>query len=209
MEKQPQSSTRAPEVVAVFDFDGTLTTHDTMFRFCRFVSGRTRFWVTLMSLLPMLIAFRLGLISNTQAKEAFLTAFLKGKSLEELHNAGRAFGGEIIPSLIRPGGLSAINHHREQGHQLVIVTASMACWVKAWAEDMGILLLASQGAFRGGVFTGQLQGPNCHGPEKVKRLKAWMKQQGTTPARIIAYGDSEGDRELLALADEAHFRPWR
>jgi phosphatidylglycerophosphatase C len=41
-------------------------------------------------------------------------------------------------------------------------------------------------------------GGNCRGPEKVARLEAWLA--GRAP-RIYAYGNSSGDRELLARAD--------
>jgi phosphatidylglycerophosphatase C len=49
-------------------------------------------------------------------------------------------------------------------------------------------------------FTGVLEGGNVRGPEKVRRLRDWL---GTEPAEVWAYGDSSGDRELLAFADHA------
>ena len=59
----------------------------------------------------------------------------------------------------------------------------------------------------GGTFTGALDGPNCRGPEKVSRLHRWLDATtgGRAGIRLVAYGDSPGDRELLADADEAHW----
>ena len=52
-----------------------------------------------------------------------------------------------------------------------------------------------------GRLTGRLDGPNCRGPEKERRLRAWLTDRGLEKATLWAYGDSRGDRELLALAD--------
>ena len=52
-----------------------------------------------------------------------------------------------------------------------------------------------------GRLTGRLQGANCRGPEKARRLRAWLEAEGLADAEVWAYGDSEGDAELLAQAD--------
>ncbi len=57
------------------------------------------------------------------------------------------------------------------------------------------------------MFTGDLDGPNCRGAEKVHRLHAWLDEHhgGRCGVEVVAYGDSPGDRELLADADAAHW----
>ncbi len=53
-----------------------------------------------------------------------------------------------------------------------------------------------------GLLTGRLRGPNVRGVEKSARLRAWLAATlPDTPYRLWAYGDSAGDRELLAMAD--------
>jgi phosphatidylglycerophosphatase C len=49
-----------------------------------------------------------------------------------------------------------------------------------------------------GHLTGGLEGANVRGAEKVRRLGQWL---GHDTCELWAYGDSEGDRELLAAAD--------
>ena len=52
--------------------------------------------------------------------------------------------------------------------------------------------------------TGRMAGPNCRGPEKVARLEEWLAARcDGEPAHVFAYGDSAGDRDLLARADVA------
>ena len=65
---------------------------------------------------------------------------------------------------------------------------------------------------RGGVLTGNMQTRNCHGEEKVVRLRAWLagQHEAGVPLILHAYGDSAGDIPLLNLADYAHYQgqPW-
>ena len=52
-----------------------------------------------------------------------------------------------------------------------------------------------------GILTGRLTGPNVRGPEKEVRLRHWLGDD--LPEIMWAYGNSSGDRELLAMADVA------
>ena len=58
-----------------------------------------------------------------------------------------------------------------------------------------------------GRLTGELDGANCRGPEKVRRLHEWLDTAhgGRSAVEVVAYGDSPGDREMLADADEPHW----
>ncbi|MDP5171874.1 MAG: HAD-IB family hydrolase [Bacteroidia bacterium] len=201
------SSTQAPDTLAVFDFDGTLTTQDSMLAFCHYVVGPRNYALGLLRLAPLLLGFKFRLVSNVRAKEAFMSAFLGGRSIEELERYAQRFCEEVLPTILRPGGLAAIDAHKASGHELLLITASLELWVKPWASNRQIPVLGSVGEYSNGIFTGKLTGNNCHGPEKVLRLQAWLG--GKRPARVIAYGDSLGDKELLAYADEAFFKPWR
>ena len=56
------------------------------------------------------------------------------------------------------------------------------------------------------LVTGRLDGPNCRGPEKLRRLHEWLRgEELSDRAEIWAYGDSAGDRELLAGASRSFF----
>ena len=49
--------------------------------------------------------------------------------------------------------------------------------------------------------------PNCKGAEKVRRILGLFPDRESY--RLTAFGDSRGDREMLAMADEAHYKPFR
>jgi phosphoserine phosphatase len=58
-----------------------------------------------------------------------------------------------------------------------------------------------------GRLTGRFLTKNCYGQEKVNRIKELYPHR--EEYHLTAYGDSNGDRELLAFADEAHYKPFR
>lgn len=193
--------------IAVFDFDGTLTRGDSMWAFLRFVCGLPRLGLGLLWLSPMLLVFKAKLISRQAAKERLLSHFLKGKSRETLTALGKKFAATTLPGMVRSAGLAKLREHQALGHTCYLVTASADIWTAAWASEHGMILVASQAAYEEQIFTGKLTGSNCYGPEKVRRMELLL--QGQRPARIYAYGDSGGDREMLAWADEAEYQPFR
>ena len=110
---------------------------------------------------------------------------------------------------MRSDTVRSLDAHLQAGDQVVIVSASYAIYV----EPLAVLLGANQAlATRlavgaDGRLTGELDGPNCRGPEKIRRLHDWLDSThgGRAMVDLIAYGDSPGDRELLADADERHW----
>lgn len=193
--------------LALFDFDGTITGADTLFHFLRFAVPGPRFVLGAVLLSPVLAAYKLGLMGNARAKTLVLAHFFKGLSRAEFRARGAAFAAQVLPGLIRPKALARIREHQARGDRVLVVSASLSDWVGGWCAAQGLELAATEAEVLDGRLTGRLATPNCHGPEKVRRIRALLDPAAY--ARIHAYGDSAGDREMLALAHEPHFRPFR
>lgn len=191
--------------LALFDFDGTLTTRDTMFVYLRHVAGPVRLVAALAVLSPVLVAMKLGLVDNARAKQLLLRLLLGGRSRSELEAAATALV-PTLDALCRPEGIERLHWHLQQGHTVRIVSASLDLWVGPWAAAHGVELLATPAGWRDERFTG-LGGVNCNHEEKVRRIDAAL-DRGDFDV-VHAYGDTSGDRPMLAIADRPHFQPFR
>ena len=193
-------------VVAAFDFDGTITTHDSLLPFLRSVAGTKRFYLKLIHLVPIYLQYRLGLKNNHQAKQRLLHLFLKHQSYQQLLTLGDTFAKDYLPGIVRPEALERLRWHQSQNHRCILVSAGLGIYLQYWAKSVGITeLICTQVRVDANGFTnGDIEGTNCFGPEKVVRLSRMLgpKDQYT----LYAYGDSRGDKELLALADFKYYR---
>ncbi len=196
---------QSTQTIAAFDFDGTLTWCDTLLPFLRRAVGRTAFWRGLTLLMPILIEFRRGRISNTETKETVISHFLAGMTMPRLREAAHDFAADGIPPLLRSRALATLAWHQDQGHRIILISASPEIYLRAWAETSGIdAVIGTRLAHADGRLIGRLEGANCYGAEKVRRLREIAGD--LTGVRVYAYGDSAGDRELLAAATESRYR---
>lgn len=192
------------QVIAAFDFDGTITKRDTMLDFVRFVKGDMPFFLGLLYLSPMLAFHKVGFLSSQSAKERFLTYFLGGMKEKDLYELGQNYCKERLPKLIRPKAKARIEWHKEHQHALYLVTASLPFWTKDWAIKNDFVLVATQAETQDNLFTGKIAGKNCHKSEKVIRLTQILDPN--KPYKVYAYGDTNGDADLLAWAAVPAFR---
>ena len=193
-------------LVAAFDFDGTITYRDTALPFVVFVAG----WISsiwkFMTLIPAVIAYILGALSRQEMKERVFTRFFSGMAIDELKSLGTQFAKKRLGVKLKPEAMRRIEWHKKQGHRLVLVSASLDVYLVPWATLAGFddILSSSLEVDEEGKVTGKLQGLNCRGLEKTRRLEALLGPRKNY--ELYAYGDSRGDRELLAYADQAFFR---
>lgn len=194
-------------IVVLFDFDGTITTKDSLPEFIQYATGKSAYYIGLLKLSPMLIAYILKFIPNHIAKERLVTYFLKGWEADHFEKVSNQYSLEEIDKIARPKAIERILWHQEQGHKVVIVSASMECWIKGWCDKNHLDLIATRLEIKNGKLTGKFATRNCYGLEKARRVKeAYDLSQYD---HVYAYGDSRGDKELLALADESFYKSFR
>ena len=112
-----------------FDFDGTLTTRDTLLVFIRYACGTSSFAVGFLRYLPLLVLMKLGLYPNWKAKQKIFSYFFRDMSLADFNALCQRFAADNR-QLLRPQGLQAIADAQAEGADVVIVSASIDNWVQ-------------------------------------------------------------------------------
>lgn len=182
-----------------FDFDGTLTTRDTLIAFIRYACGTPRFLLGFLLHAPLLVLMKLRLYSNGKAKQRLFSWFFRGMPIETFDALCQSFAS-THRHLLRPETVRLLQQALSEGSEVLVVSASIDNWVQPFFPS--VTVLGTQIEVIDGRLTGRFLTPNCYGQEKVRRILALHPVRSSY--RLTAYGDSRGDRELLAFADEAH-----
>jgi phosphatidylglycerophosphatase C len=199
--RQPQGVFRP---LVAFDFDGTLTSRDSFTAFLAWRAGQARYAAGLLALAPAAAGFVLNR-DRGRLKAAAARRFLAGTARAELAASAQDFATERGRAILRPDAVGAWRRWQAQGARLVIVTATPEIIVAPIARALGAdQLIGTRLAFDAADrVTGALDGANCRGPEKARRLREAF---GDDVALEAAYGDTDGDREMRALAEERGLR---
>ncbi|RZJ45687.1 MAG: HAD-IB family hydrolase [Brevundimonas sp.] len=193
--------------VVAFDFDGTLTIRDSFTAFLRWRAGPGAWALGLVKMAPAVAAYARDR-DRGRIKAASVKEFLKGVSRARLEADAERFAEQAWAGFMRPDALKVWNEWGDRGAHRVIVTASPETTVAPFARRLGAegLLGTQLGFDSDDRITGAFDTPNCRGEEKVRRLRA---AYGEDVHLTAAYGDTSGDTEMIAAADEKGFRVFR
>lgn len=211
------------ENVYCFDFDGTLTTKDTLLEFIKFAKGKNRFLLGFLLYSPLLVLMKLHLYPNWKAKQKVFRYFFDGMRIQDFDQLCQGFASHSM-SLLRKPGIKLIRTALSNQEKVFIVSASIDNWVRPFFTQQGLEvtdILGTQIEVIDGKVTGRFQTNNCYGEEKVHRIcealtKTIENGKGAstldfdrTRYHIEAFGDSRGDKEMLAFADRGYYQPFR
>jgi phosphatidylglycerophosphatase C len=187
--------------VAVFDLDGTITRHDTLWPYLRGWVRRHRrpaFWPrVLAALVPYLIDRDRG-----ELKARLIRTAMGGASRADV----RAWTAEYVALLgtseLCPGALAQIERHRVAGDRLVLLSASVDLYVPDIGRRFGFdETICTEVDWAGDCLDGGLASENRRAGEKRRCVEALrVRHPG---ARVVAYGNARSDFDHFAVADEA------
>ena len=185
--------------IAIFDLDGTITHRDTLFPLVlRQLSRRPWQLARLLLLLPAVVRFAADR-DRALLKQSLLRLTLRGISREELLATSRAFVTDTIAHRCFQDALATVRRHREQGHYLVLMSASVDFYVPEFGRQLKFDQVISTGvAWNGDRLDGTLTTENRRGEEKARCLRALVSERND--AHTFAYGNSDSDLPHLQLA---------
>lgn len=194
--------------LVLFDFDGTLTDGDTMIPFMSFAVGPGRLRRAVLKALPaMAAALFKGSAGRVRAKQALFSACFKGMAYEEFVAKAGDFGQVYGVWFLRLRTLAKLREALNDPEvEVAVVSASMSEWIEPVLRSivkgkMPRMITTVPQCSEEGVLSGMFESPNCKGKEKVRRIR--QEFGDISGLYVTAYGDSKGDRAMLALADRA------
>jgi phosphatidylglycerophosphatase C len=190
--------------VAVWDVDGTLVLGDTLLPFLRRFVGAVR--------LGRIVLGAVARSDRATAKAAVLQQVLGGRRLAEVDVVARAYVLDLVAQRLRPDSLRRWQWHREQGHRLVLASASLDLYLRHLGDLLSAdAVISTRMNVVNGWLTGRLATPNCRGAEKARRVGEYLRSRPAGP--VWVYGNGAADLPTLALADVATrvwpYRPLR
>ena len=188
------------------DFDGTLTYKDSFLEFLKFYVGMSKLFFGLLANAPHILAYKLKIISNERAKEKLFSYFFAGKDITEFQLKCDQFSVNIIPKILREKAKTKITEHQTNKHQIVVVSASIENYLQEWCKNNQFDCIATQIEIKNQKITGKFLSKNCYGQEKVTRIQEKYSLQDY--AVIYAYGDTEGDKPMLNIANQPQYKPF-
>ena len=189
-------------LIVAFDFDGTLTTRDTLLEFIRYAHGTRAMVLGFLRYAPLLVLMKLRLYPNYKAKQRVFSYFFRSMPLSHFDTLCQRFAADSR-HLLRPQGVRMLEEAQANGADVLIVSASIDNWVQPFFPSVRVLGTQVE-TDADGLLTGRFLTKNCYGQEKVNRILALYPHR--TDYHLTAYGDSRGDRELLAFADKSYYK---
>jgi len=192
--------------LVVFDFDGTLTRHDSFVPFLHFAFGNGVFLRKIVALALPALDFLTKQRSRDALKAELIRVFLSGVSSAWLTQQAERYCTLRWHKLMRPKALQGVSAQLASGATITLCSASPELLLAPFAKRLGVALMGTQLEEQDGLLTGRILGSNCRCAAKVARLEAVYGSLAQYHLR--AFGDSRGDFELLAAAQEAHWKPF-
>lgn len=192
--------------LALFDFDGTITTSDTFSPFVRSAVEPGRMLAGYVLLGPLAVGYRLGVVPASRARPVVARFGFRGLSAAAMRDRGRRYAADVLPRTMRRRALERVAWHQEQGDDVVVVSASLDVYLRPWCESRGLKCICTELEERNGTLTGRYRHGDCSGAEKVRQIRE--RYALDRYSLVYAYGDTNEDREMLALAHRKYYR-WK
>ena len=189
-----------PRTAVAFDFDKTLTRFDSLRLFLLQAASLRRLVFAGIGSGPQMVAGLWSGSSRDKAKAKLVRRLLSGRTEAEVTQWAEKTAEIIIESGLRDDTVRCLRWHQDNGSRIIVVSASFEAYVRPVVSTLGVTEVI---ATRWQVdpvtlrLTGNLEGSNIRGPQKVLALRARL---GRTHTLNYAYGDSRGDREMLSAA---------
>jgi HAD superfamily phosphoserine phosphatase-like hydrolase len=185
--------------IYIFDFDGTLTTRDTLLQLA-FYFFKNGFFIKFLIFIIVFIGFKLKYYSNIDLKKKFVKLFFKNKKITHINSILESFLKTKVHYNIEV--YDAFKHAVKNKEFVLIVPANFDIVVNAWLKMLDVRnveVMATKVEYVNSAYTGGIIGDVCRGKIKAEQLK---KRININEYFITSYADEKSDQYIMSLADE-------
>lgn len=193
------------QTIAIFDLDKTITKKDTYISFLMLLLQMHPIRLLRCGFLPIaIIIYKVGLKDNSWLKVTFLKTIAGGIKKTQLEICTHFFVKKLLIQGIHKKALQKIQEHRQAKHKLVLATASFDFYVEQLGKQLGFdTIICTQSLWdKNNKLTGEIDGNNCYGINKLNRLISSFEKNRSTHL-FIGYSDHHSDQPFLAWVDHA------
>ena len=190
--------------IALFDLDGTLTRHDSLFPYVLGFCLRHPLRLPRLLVMPWhALKYLFRERDRGALKEALIKAGLSGTSREQIAHWNEGFVRRLTERGMHREALERLAMHRARGDYLVLMSASPDLYVPAVARALKFNETICTGVrWDGMILSGELTTPNRRAEEKLRGVEALRARHDGS--QIEAYGNSASDVVHLRACDFGH-----
>jgi HAD superfamily hydrolase (TIGR01490 family) len=186
-----------PAIIAFFDMDYTTLDDSSSLLYVNYLRRQKRIGRrALLRIAWWSLLYKVSAIDVDSAVPKMLS-YAEHQSASRLMAESTVWFDEMLRAHIAPRAVDKIDFHRQQGHRVVLISASTQFAVQPVAEYLRLDFLCTRLIDRDDELTGQVVDPPCYGAGKVVWAQRYADEHEGRLSDAYLYTDSHSDRPLL------------
>ncbi|GAA0085650.1 HAD-IB family hydrolase [Clostridium sp. CTA-7] len=193
--------------LAIFDVDYTITRKETLMQLFKYVIIKE---IRNIKFLPRALysglMYSIKIYDEKRVKESFLK-FIDGIDEKELTLLIKNFYKDVLEKILYKDAIEMMKNLKQQGYKIYLISASPEFYLREFYAIKEVdMIIGTKFTLKDGKFIRRMQGENCKGEEKVRRLKEVLKRDNIDVDYKNSYmfSDSLSDKPLLDLVGNAY-----
>ncbi|CAM2813907.1 HAD-IB family hydrolase [Hathewaya histolytica] len=195
------------EKLAIFDVDFTLTRKETLLEFYKFMLKKhPKFLIYIPRTVFSGLFYVLKFHDEKKTKEIF-TRFIRGIREEDMEDIVKEFYEKVLCRIIYKDSIDMIAKLKKEGCKVILISASPEFYLKSLYNIKEVdKIIGTRISKKDGIYQNKLEGENCKGEEKVRRLKSYIKEKNIDVdfKNSYMFSDSLADLPLFKLVGKPY-----
>ena len=195
------------ERLAIFDVDYTITKRETLMELYKYsLKENKKNLIYMPRALFSGLLYILKIYDEKKVKESFLK-FIENMSEEDLNKLTKRFYDNRFKNILYNDSLKMMKKLKAEGYKIYLISASPEFYLKHLYEIKEVdKIIGTKFYINDGKFSRRMDGLNCKGEEKVKRLKEFLKEEKIDVdfKESYMFSDSLSDKPLLELVGKPY-----